>query len=103
MCSVGLGVINGNSGRVSASGSLSVLIVDDEWIIARGVQKTLEVAGYEVTGVASSAHDALLSVDQRRPDLALVDIVIATPEVIQFEIGLYTLRDGIQFTQASHI
>ncbi len=71
-----MGRISGESGN---SRNLSALIVDDEWIVARGVQKTLEVDGYAVTGVASSAHDALLSVEQRRPDLALVDIVISGP------------------------
>ena len=76
---MGLGVIEGESGRLSESGNLSVLVVDAEWIVARGVQKTLEVHGYVVTGVVSSAHDALISVERRRPDLALIDIVIAGP------------------------
>ena len=72
-------MIDGESTKLSGFGNLSVLIVDDEWIVARGVQKALEVEGYAVTGVASSAHDALLSVEQRQPDLALVDIVISGP------------------------
>ena len=70
---------NGESGKLSQSGNLWVLIVDEEWLVARGVQKTLEMEGYVVTGVVSSAHDALISVEQRRPDLALIDIVIAGP------------------------
>ena len=63
----------------SESVSVSVLIVENEWIVARGLQKTLEAEGYVVTGVVSSAHDALSSVEQRRPDLALLDIVILGP------------------------
>ena len=63
----------------SDAGSVSVLIVEDEWIVARGVQKTLEGQGYRVTGLAASAQDALRSVEQERPTLALVDIVILGP------------------------
>ena len=61
------------------SRSLSVLIVEDEWIVARGVQTTLEAEGYVVSGAVASTHDALRSVEERRPDLALVDIVISGP------------------------
>jgi len=63
----------------SESGSLSVLIVEDEWIVARGVQQTLESNGYVVSGVVASALDALRSVEQCKPALALVDIVILGP------------------------
>ncbi len=63
----------------SESVGFSVLIVENEWIVARGLQKTLEAEGYAVTGVVSSAHDALSSVEQCRPDLALLDIVILGP------------------------
>ena len=37
------------------SDSVSVLIVEDEWIVARGLQKTLEVEGYEVADVVNAA------------------------------------------------
>ena len=67
------GVVNTESANVT------VLIVEDGWIVARGVQKTLEAEGYEVADVVASAPDALSSAEQRRPDLALVDIVISGP------------------------
>ncbi len=69
----GSGVDETDSERVS------VLIVEDEWIVARGVQQTLETAGFVVSNVAASAAEALSAVAQARPDLALVDIVIQGP------------------------
>ena len=56
--------------------SARILIVEDEWIVARAVQKTLETAGYHVSDVVTSAREALAAVERCRPDLALVDIVL---------------------------
>lgn len=53
-----------------------ILIVEDEWIVARAVQKTVEAAGYAVTDVVASAKEALQSIERHRPDLALIDIVL---------------------------
>ncbi len=44
----------------------AILIVENEWIVARAVQKTLENAGYSVMGLASSAREALSLVDRQR-------------------------------------
>lgn len=54
--------------------SATILIVEDDWIVARAVEKTLEAAGYGVTDVVGCAHEALSSVERQKPDLALVDI-----------------------------
>jgi signal transduction histidine kinase len=54
----------------------SILIVEDEGIVARDIHWRLESLGYEVTGEAHSAEEALLAVRQRRPDLALMDVSI---------------------------
>lgn len=58
------------------SKSPQILIVEDEWIVSRAVQKTLEAAGYTVTDVVASAKEALQSIERRRPDLVLIDIVL---------------------------
>ena len=54
-----------------------VLIVEDEWIVARAVQKILESAGYHVCEVVSTAAEALTAFERTQPDLALVDIVLS--------------------------
>jgi CheY-like chemotaxis protein len=53
-----------------------LLIVEDEPIVALDLQQELEELGYEVTGLAESADAALLSIEENRPDLALMDIRI---------------------------
>jgi diguanylate cyclase (GGDEF)-like protein/PAS domain S-box-containing protein len=51
-----------------------IVIVEDEVIIARDIQRTLIRLGYEVPALAISAEDALAYVASMRPDLVLMDI-----------------------------
>lgn len=53
-----------------------ILIVEDEVIIAVGIQKKLENFGYSVAGIASSGEEALAQTIELQPDLVLMDIVI---------------------------
>ena len=53
-----------------------VLVVEDEWIVGRAVQKTLETAGFGVTDVVASAAEAIESVERQLPDLILLDIAL---------------------------
>src|SRR4030065_1018727 len=52
----------------------SILIVEDEAIIAFEIHAELESLGYHVTGTAYRGEDALLLAEQQRPDLVLMDI-----------------------------
>lgn len=52
----------------------SILIVEDEIILAMDIKYLLEDRGYQVQAIAFSGHDALMQAQQRRPDLVLVDI-----------------------------
>ena len=62
----------------------TILIVEDERIVAMDLQQTLQELGYDVPAIASSADDALHRAAERRPDLVLMDIRINGP------------RDGIE-------
>lgn len=53
-----------------------LLIVEDEPIVALDLQQELEELGCDVTGLAESADAAMMSVEDNRPDLALMDIRI---------------------------
>ncbi len=53
-----------------------VLIVEDEGIVARDLKRRLEKQGFEVTGIADNAVDALRLAVENPPDLALMDIII---------------------------
>jgi PAS domain S-box-containing protein len=53
-----------------------LLIVEDEAIVALDLRQELEEFGCEVTGLAESADAALMSIEECRPDLVLMDIKI---------------------------
>jgi PAS domain S-box-containing protein len=63
-------------GAVAESGSAmaGILIVEDESIVAKDIQRTLSRLGYRITGVASSGEDAVRKATERRPDLIIMDI-----------------------------
>jgi PAS domain S-box-containing protein len=65
----------------------SILIVEDEYILARDLQSTLRSAGYEVPRTVGSAAEAICSVESFRPDLVLMDV------------QLQGSRDGISVAQ----
>lgn len=56
-----------------------LLLVEDEYVIALGIQKSLERLGYEVPAVVASGEDAVTKALDLRPDLILMDIVLAGP------------------------
>ncbi len=64
---------------VAAPGSPSILIVEDEALIASYIQDVLEESGFIVAGIASSGIEALTLAGATGPDLALVDIKLAGP------------------------
>lgn len=72
-----------------------VLIVEDERILAIGMKRKLENAGYIVTGTASSGEEAIENVKENRPDLVLMDIVLKGNmdgiEAAQQIINLYNI------------
>jgi PAS domain S-box-containing protein len=51
-----------------------VLIVEDERVVATHVERSLQDAGYVVTGIAASAAEARALAESVPPDVALVDI-----------------------------
>ncbi len=63
----------------SQTGTLrpEILLVEDEQIVALELRERLTRLGYQVTGLAASGEAALHSIEARRPDLVLMDIVLA--------------------------
>lgn len=56
-----------------------ILVVEDEAIVARDIERQLRKAGYEVPAVVGSAEAALEQVSQTSPDLVLMDIRLQGP------------------------
>jgi two-component system, response regulator PdtaR len=54
-------------------GRASVLIVEDEMLIALDIQMMLEDNGFQVVGPAGSVDSALRLLDDIRPDVAVLD------------------------------
>src|SRR5580698_3137083 len=57
----------------------SILIVEDELILAKDLQRTLIDLGYDAFAIASSAEAAVKCAYERRPDLVMMDIRIKGP------------------------
>ena len=53
-----------------------ILIVEDEIIIAEGLQRKLKTMEYDIIGIASSGEEAIKKIKENNPDLILMDIVI---------------------------
>jgi CheY-like chemotaxis protein len=56
-----------------------ILIVEDERIVARDIQNSLQGMGYTVVGMAASGGQAVKKAEKLRPDLVLMDIVLEGP------------------------
>ncbi|BAY11628.1 hybrid sensor histidine kinase/response regulator [Calothrix sp. NIES-2098] len=54
----------------------TILIVEDEWVIALDIKQHLTKLGYSVAGTANSAEKALDLVAATKPDLVLMDIYL---------------------------
>jgi two-component system, cell cycle sensor histidine kinase and response regulator CckA len=57
----------------------SILVVEDEAIIAADIQATLERAGYRVVQIVSTGEEAIRVTRELRPDLVMMDIRLAGP------------------------
>ena len=53
-----------------------ILVVEDEGIIAKDIQNTLNRSGYSVIAVVSSGEEAIEKAMEAHPDLVLMDIVL---------------------------
>jgi len=54
----------------------TIYIVEDSFIVSLHLRKALEKEGYEVIGVSESGEKAIDEIDQHKPDLVLMDIML---------------------------
>lgn len=59
------------AGRMTTA---SILVVEDERIIAKGIEKQLKALGYGVTGLAATGEEAIQQATEDQPDIILMDI-----------------------------
>lgn len=53
---------------------ISILVVEDEMIIAAKISLRLTKLGYEVAGIVPGGEEAILFIEQNAPDIVLLDI-----------------------------
>jgi len=53
-----------------------ILVVEDERIVAEHIRRSLQDMGYSVSSIVFSGEIAIKEVEQKRPDLVLMDIVL---------------------------
>jgi DNA-binding LytR/AlgR family response regulator len=59
--------------------SISILIVEDDMVIAANISLQLTKLGYEVTGIESRGEDAIHHAKENLPDIILMDINLKGP------------------------
>jgi CheY-like chemotaxis protein len=65
--------------KAGASKPTSILIVEDEALVASYIEEVLAESGFRVAGIAASGPEALSLAEETRPRLALVDIRLTGP------------------------
>lgn len=67
-----------------------ILIVEDEFLIALELENRLLEAGFVVTGIATTAGEAISRAGSEDPDLAIMDIRLAgSPDGIEAALELF--------------
>ena len=69
-----------NAESPQVGNGLNVLIVEDEALLAMDLEFMLEEAGHIPMGPADDLKSALMAIEERQPDLALVDVQLAFGE-----------------------
>ena len=78
----------------------TILIVEDEFVVANTLRSILEKAGYLVSGIALTVAKALTSIKQQRPDLVLLDIHLNGPQT-GIDLAHYLAKADIAFIYVS--
>lgn len=72
---------------------IKVLLVEDDWIIAKEISYNLQDMGFEVAGCFDNAEEALRQVKNLLPDLVILDIDLAG-EMTGIELATQLKKDG---------
>src|SRR3990172_3047696 len=58
------------------SAKTNILVTEDESIVAKDIAHSLKKLGYNVVAICSTGEDAVAMVEEKRPDLILMDIML---------------------------
>jgi CheY-like chemotaxis protein len=66
-----------SDGRIPPARTARIVVVEDEHLVARDLETRLKSFGYQVVGSAATGEAALQQVNELKPDMVLMDIVLA--------------------------
>jgi len=85
-------VIGNGFGQIGRK-KIGVVVADDHPVALAGLEEILRSAGFEVMGRARTGREALRSIRELRPDVAVVDI--ALPELSGLEVARRAKEYGV--------
>lgn len=71
----------------------TVLVVEDEFIIALDLSETVQDLGYALEGPFDATENALEAIEGQRPDIAILDVFTADGEV--YPVADELTRQGV--------
>ncbi len=80
--------------------ALSILIVEDQWLIAQDLEFTLVDHGCGVADICASVEEALFSLDHARPDAAVLDLILRGGKT-SFPVATALRQQGVPFIFAT--
>jgi DNA-binding response OmpR family regulator len=80
----------------------SILVAEDEMIVAFDLRDTVEEAGYRVEGPHAGISSAMFAFQKERPDLAILDIQLDDGMVFEFAEKLAEQGVPIIFHSGRH-
>ena len=78
---------------------MRILVVEDEWLVALGIEKTLIASGLSIVGVCGSVRAALALIAAKTCDVAVLDANLGGESAEPVADALYEL--GIPFVVVS--
>lgn len=85
-----------NTSTIKPEKSKTILILEDEMIIAKSIKSYIEKIGYSVAGIAQNGRDAIRIAEQYKPDLAILDVVV-DGDMDGIETGRELLKLNVPF------
>ena len=77
-----------------APGRASVLIVEDEGLVALDLERIVSEAGYQVMAVVDTERDAVSEAERLRPDVILMDIRLRQGDGVSAARTIQARRDA---------
>ena len=63
--------------KISEMPGIKILLVEDDWIIAKEISYSLQDLGFDVVGSFDNGEEALTKIKELQPDIVLLDIHLA--------------------------